>query len=115
MKDHTGCKRGFTQLSKAWYGSTKLDHSTNIDEITIGLYRPEGGTFGEFHIEWESMSGKNTPRLIAYDDSWDALLHSSDILKLMAGVDGEDISPDEFCKILEYLGIENRTPFERAD
>lgn len=116
MKDHTGCKRGFTQLSKAWYGPATLEHSPNIDEISAGFYCAEGGTTREFHIAWgPNPNGKIVPYLVAYGDGWDALFHFSDMLKLMADVDGEDISPDEFCKLLEYLGIENRTPFERWD
>jgi len=114
MKDHTGCKRGFTQLSKAWYGPANLERSTNVDEMSIGFYHPEGGTTGEFQIVWEELAGKITPRLMAYDDGWNALFNFGDMLESMADIDGEDISPDEFCKLLESLGIENMTPVEQA-
>ena len=34
------------------------------------------------------------------------------LLELMAGIDGKDVSPDEFCKILSDLGIEDATKLQ---
>lgn len=114
MKDHSECKRGFTHLSKAWYGPAYLSRSNYVDEVNIGFYHPEGGTTGEFVVTWKELAGKVTPRLKAYDDGWSALFHFGDMLESMASIDGEDVSPDEFCKLLVALGIEDMTPIERA-
>lgn len=108
---HAGCKRGFTQLSKAWYGSANLARSDYYDEVNIGLHHRKGGSTGEFAVRWELLAGKLTPKLTAYDDGWSALFNFSDMLEAMAGVDDENISPDAFCVLLEALGIENMTDF----
>ena len=109
MKNHSCCKRQFTQLSKAWYGTVLLKSENEIDVVTIGYYHPDGGTTGEFQIYWETIGGMLTPRLCAFDDSWSALYECRDLLELMAGIDDENISPDEFCKMLSDLGIEDAT------
>lgn len=114
MKDHTECKRGFTQLSKAWYGPASMERSTNIDEVTIGFYCPDDGTTGEFRVVWEKLAGRITPCLMAFDDGWNALFNFGDMLESMADIDGENISPDDFCKLLVALDIENLTLVERV-
>jgi len=106
MNKHKDCKRGFIQLSRAWYADACLK---GIDDITIGFYHPEGGTTGEFSIKWEKLGGKVVPKLTAFDDAWDALLNFKDLLELMATVDSQNITPNEFCILLRSLGIEDRT------
>lgn len=113
MKDHTGCKRGFTQLSKAWYADANLRGSDTIDEITMGFYHPEGGTTGEFSIKWKELAGKVPPRLEAFDDGWSALNKFRDVLDKMAEVDDDNITPNEMNKVLIDLGIEDMTPITR--
>ena len=110
MKDHTGCKKGFHQLSRAWYGETIP--SIYLDEFNIGLYDQEGGTTGEFKIVWKKLCGEYVPRLNAYDDSWDALYQFNDLLKYMASIDDQNVSPDAFCKKLIELGFEDLTRTE---
>ena len=112
MKDHSGCKRQFTQLSTAWYGPELLKSKNEIDVVTIGYYHPSGGTTGEFQVLWEYIGRMLTPKLCAFDDSWSALYEYRDLLELMAGIDGKDVSPDEFCKILSDLGIEDATKLQ---
>lgn len=114
MKDHTECKRQFTRLSRAWYASANLPEGGKVEIVTIGFYHPDGGTTGEFQVSWEHLGGKLTPRLCAFDDSWNALFNFGDMLESMADIDGEDISPDEFCQLLIALGIEDATPTEQA-
>jgi hypothetical protein len=114
MKDHTGCKRGFSQLSRAWYGPESLVNSEYVDKANIGFYSNEGGTTGEFSVVWEKLAGNITPKLIAYDDGWNALFKFGDMLEFMAEIDGQDVSPDDFCKRLAALGIEDMTKTEPA-
>lgn len=111
---HEGGERAFIQLSRAWYGPANLEHipakARIADEITIGFYYEEGGTTGELTIEWVKLSGRTAPRLKAFDDSWDALWQCRDLLGKMAEIDDQNITPEAFCKILEGLGIKDRTP-----
>ena len=109
MINTTEFKRGFTQLSRAWYADANLRGSDKVEEITIGFYHTEGGTAGEFQIRWEPLCKKVTPRLLAFDDGWEALFLCSDLLKFMASVDGEDISPEDMRSALVALGIEDMT------
>ena len=76
----------------------------------IGFYNE--GTSGEFAIRWEQLGGRSIPRLQAYDDSWSALVHFKDLLDAMASVDNENISPEQFCKLLVSLGIKDLTERE---
>lgn len=110
MKDHTGGKRKFFQLSRAWYGDTCLQDIDKTEIITIGFYQDDGSTTGEFQVSWEPLGGKSTPRLCAFDDSWHALYCFRDLLEKMAFVDGQDIPPAAFRMMLITLGIEDATP-----
>lgn len=114
MRDHIGNKRQFIQSSKAWYGCGNLTPGDSLkDVVTIGFYSHDGGTSGEFEIEWIELCGNIVPRLKAWDDGWSALYHFNDMLKVMASIDSENISVDDFCTRLEELGIENATPTSR--
>ncbi|MDA3833732.1 MAG: hypothetical protein PF495_10065 [Spirochaetales bacterium] len=106
---YDGDERGFSQLSKTWYGKTNLTNPAMLDIISIGFYTPDGGTSGEFQVAWEKLAGKWIPRLKAFDDSWISLSNFSDMLKAMAGVDDQNIPPDDFASMLEKLGIRDMT------
>ena len=106
---HDGGKRRFIRTAKAWYAKTALDDQ-DLEVFNVGVYHDEGGTAGEFTVRWERLGGKLTPRLLAFDDSWSALLEFSGLLADMARVDGKDITPDEFHDILLKAGIEDVTP-----
>jgi len=110
---HAGCERGFTQLSAAYYGPALLADGKLIDEVMLGFYHPDGGTTGEFAIRWTRLAGKITPRLEAFDDSWNALWGFRDVMARFADVDGEDISPSELCALLIECGVKNRTETSR--
>jgi len=110
MKKNSEPKRGFHQLSRAWYAdAVMIKNSVYIDEINIGLYCPDGGTIGEFCIKWEMPGRKVTPKLVCYDDAWGALFKFQDLLKLMSEVDGKYINPNDFSAMLIKLGIEDMT------
>lgn len=106
--NHAGCKRQFRQLSKAWYGDANMQRDI-ADCITIGFYRPDGSTTGEFLIRWERLGSGITPKLSVFNDAWDALYNFSDMIEVMATLDGKDISPDYFAEELAKLGIEDAT------
>jgi hypothetical protein len=112
MGKHEGSYRGFTQLSKAWYADANLKGANFKDSVTFGFYYEEGGTSGEISVKWVELGGKITPKMTVYDDAWDALNECKDILPLLAEVDEQDISPEQFCEILLNCGFEDRTPLE---
>ena len=110
MGDHENCKRQFIQLSRAWYAETFLPNSRLNDEVTVGMYHPEGGTTGEFAIRWSEIGGKIVPMLCAFDDAWDALMMFRDVLEVMASVNDQNVTPDRFCELLIECGVEDATP-----
>lgn len=112
-KDHTGCTRKFTQLSRAWYSGSNLPDGDKVEVVTVGLYHHEGGTTGEFQISWSFLGGKLVPELSAFDDSWGALLQFRDLLESMAGIDDKNIEPNQFCELLISLDIVDATQTKR--
>lgn len=113
---HQGCRRQFIHLSRAYYAPVILAAKKNVvDEINIGFYHPEGGTSGEFHISWIKLGCGIAPRLEAFNDSWDALWQFRDVLEKMAAIDGQNITPDEFCHLLLSCGVEDVTPVEAPE
>lgn len=109
MKNHTDCKRQFIQLSRAWYADA-IRNTGIVDRITMGFYHKEGGTTGEFEIQWIKLCGSEKPKLSAFNDSWNAMWQFRDVLKAMAAMDGTDPTPDEICKMLISVGVEDNTP-----
>lgn len=110
MRDHTGHKRQYSQLSRAWYSTPESLKERGITErFMIGFYSTEGGTSGEFQVRWEMLGNKLTPKLCAYDDSWSALYHFNDLQEEMSKVDDQDITSQRFRAILDGLGIEDIT------
>lgn len=112
---HDGCNRQFIHTNRAWYGPTRLASGRVIDEITIGMYHPEGGTTGEFAIRWVELGRSIVPMLCAFDDAWSSLSMFNDVLDKMASVDDQYISPDDFCKMLVSCGVEDATPTENPN
>ena len=109
MKDkHEGCERGFTIRSEAWYGKS-LNEPETLDEIMVGMYRPGGGTTGEFGIRWTMIGRESTPRLEVFNDAWDALQRFGDLLAWMASVDDQHISPQAFAEALRGMGVKDLT------
>jgi|APSaa5957512576_1039674.scaffolds.fasta_scaffold23816_3 hypothetical protein len=101
--------RGYHHTGEAWYASASLKGQEYTDNITVGFYPPDGNTKGEFSIEWVTIAFKPTPILRSYDDSWKALQHCTDLIEKMAEVDNQNITPKEFCKILDGLGFKDLT------
>ena len=110
MEEYSEYKRQFIQLSRAWYAEANLRDVDYLDKITVGFYHPDGGTSGEFEISFEKLGGKIVPKLIAFDDSWGALLGFADLVEEMAEIDNQNVSAEKFCEILEKLDIEDNTP-----
>jgi hypothetical protein len=112
MKNHEGGKRAYIRSSKAHYASVLKEKIS----VMIGIYYAEGGTSGEFEVEFiELGKGKQlAARLKAFEDSWNALWLFKDLLEKMAEVDEQEIQEPEFCKLLDSLGIIDITEYERG-
>lgn len=108
-KNHKGMIKGFTQLSRAWYGPVNLKCLNKIDEITFGFYSLEGGTTGEMSMDWVKLEGKIVPELSVFSDAWSALAHFHDLIDLLGEHDDEDPTPEQFCKYLLACGFQDRT------
>lgn len=105
---HDGDLRGFSILSEAYYSKFCMPHDA-VDEITIGMYCPDGGTSGEFSVRWVNLGMKACPLLHVFEDSWSALHQFGDMLQWMASVDGKNVSPQELAEALRDLGITDMT------
>ena len=107
MRNHKGDIRGFIHSGSAWYASSMP--GPEKDSISIGMYAPDGGTSGEFMIDWVELNGKFVPQLAAFDDAWSALENFTDMLKEMAKLDSKGVTPQKFCEMLKSIGIEDLT------
>lgn len=117
MKDHKGCTRGFHWFSQAFYARGGLSYREDtLDEFMIGMYDVVGGgTTGEFAIRWMKVGGNWTPRLEAFNDSWNALALFGDLLKGLSDLDCERPSPQVIYELLISLGIADLTRRTRPD
>jgi len=108
-REHEGTTKGFVQLSRAYYGNSSLENSEKTDEVSFGLYCPEGGTSGEMVVSWVPLGGKIIPSLKIFSDGWSALSNFHDLIDLLGTHDSEDPSPEEFCEYLLACGFIDRT------
>ncbi|MCK5602949.1 hypothetical protein KAR91_13790 [Candidatus Pacearchaeota archaeon] len=112
-KDHKGDVKGFTHLSKSWYGEANLRNSKYTDEIMIGFYSPEGGTSGEFGVRWQQLGGKSTPQLQVFNDGWHAFAEMPELISRLKELDDMHVTPDDLSKILIDIGFKDLTQLEQ--
>lgn len=105
--NHKGCLKGFS-----WQGPCQSLGDSIVDELNIGFYADEGGTSGEFTIQWEKLSGNIVPRLQAFDDGWDALVNMPELLEFMASIDGQHLPIGKFVEKLKEIGFQDYTKRE---
>lgn len=122
MKDFTDCRRTFYHVGAAYYARTALEGADYTDEVMVSMAANGGGTRGEFAMRWYVVSGKPTPRLESFSDSWAALTQFGDLLAALAELDDPvafgrsragNLTPAQFVELLKRLGIEDRTPYTR--
>ncbi len=113
-------KRGYIQLSRAWFGKESLEGKNEIiDEIAIGLITNDNPPLAkEFAIRWHRLlGGRIVAELTAYEDAWDTLAQVSDLLGRMAKLaedldEASPIQPENIRTLLNECGIEDLTPQE---
>lgn len=120
-KDHEGDIKQYVLLSEAWYGDANLrplphpeikPYLRKVDNVQFGFYSPDGGTSGEMGMNWYVLEGDKSavPCLECWDDAWHALFQFKDVLMAMAHFDAQDITPKDFCQILDHCGFVDATP-----
>ena len=107
--DHKGCIKSFSWYSRSWYGKMKISEMNFVDNLTIGFYHEEGGTSGEFSIQWDYLLNNIVPQLKAFDDGWNALANMPELLEYLASVDDQHTTIDVFVDNLLRLGFADRT------
>ena len=124
MKDHEGDIKQYIHLSRAWYAESNLKGRDMVDEVMFGFYRPEGGTSGEMGMRWMNLGEKwemgkkiihAAPQLQCFNDAWHALYQFQDVLAALAELDDIDITPEQFCQLLDQCGFVDATPVKRED
>lgn len=68
--------RQFIIEAETWYADTRPKKDRVVAELRCGLDSSEGGTFGEWFIEWTELGGRPAAQLHVFDDSWNALVES---------------------------------------
>lgn len=111
MKDHEGDVKQYIIHSESWYAEASPREGIS-EEVVFGFYSPTGGCSGEIFMRWHPLGGSPTPRLECYDDGWHALAQFKDVIDAMAEVDGECITPKQFCELLDKCGFMDATQRE---
>lgn len=90
-----------------------------MDKVIFGFYSPGGGTSGQIYMRWHDLSRPYiegevhiAPRLEVFSDGWHALWQFRDVLEALAELDDVDITPKEFCQLLDEHGFIDATPRE---
>ncbi len=119
-KDHEGDIRQYIHVAEAWYAESSLSNKEHIvDEVMFGFYSPDGGTSGEMGMRWINLGEKwegakkiahTAPRLECFNDAWHALYQFQDVLYALAELDDVDITPEQFCQMLDACGFIDDTP-----
>ena len=107
MKNHKGCRRAFVWTNKAWCDNT----TDGSQEIIFGLYHPEGTTSREMSMIWDRLAGGLCPQLQVFDDAWSALASFTDVIAKLSEKDDENITPEQFIKILLSCGFVDDTAY----
>jgi hypothetical protein len=102
--------------SKAWYSKNTPKEKGVVETISFGFYHPDGKIGNELHMEWEDFTAEweqertILPHLECYSDGWIALAQFGDIIKKLAQIYDDKITPQQFCELLENFGFVDATP-----
>ena len=114
MSENTNenCIKGYHRSSKAFYAK-QLGGEIRV---SFGMYdNKDGSTSGEMMMEWIELSGNLYTKLETYEDSWGVLASFSDVIQKMGEVNGQLISEDVFCKLLDECGFKDLTRYVNPD
>lgn len=112
---HEGMIKGFTQLSKAYYGEREIKEADYEDEIVFGFYSSnEPTTTGEMSVQWVRLKEKLEPKLIIFSDAWNALANLQELINLLGEHDSESSTPEQFRQFLLECGFVDMTKTVRS-
>lgn len=100
--------RGFSCLSKAWYGND-FSYLPYEDCVTFGYYYKDGSTSGEMSFIWDKIDDKLVPHLEIYSDAWSMLSKCHDLIDLLGNYNNNDLTVEEFIQILSKCGFKDLT------
>lgn len=109
-RDHNDCERGYCVHTDAWW---KRHTDDSRPEVEFGMYDPEGDVSGVASVVWETLDGKEIPKLECFDDGWSALSLFPDLIQEMGKVDSDNITPDDFIDLLERLNFQEHTEIKK--
>ncbi len=109
--------KGFHWGTRAYYHMPQNQKPDYIDDLSLGIYHSEGGTSGEFTIEWITLDRNVASRLKAFDDSWHVMPLMPELFTLMAQVSSDSSTPaystEDFTKRLLEKGWRDLTRYAR--
>ena len=104
---------GFTCFSRQEYYSIlrKKELRKGIeDKIRFGIYHRKGGCDAEMCMTWNRLKQNIVfPKLEVFSDAFGLFLHTTfdDVFKELSKQNNQDITPDEFSRVLIQLGFED--------
>lgn len=103
--------KGFSILSKSYYGDYCLKDCSYIDEVTFGLYLEDGSTEGECVMRWHFINNELVPKLEMFSDSWILFARCEDLFLTLSKYNDEDFTVSEFVSLLKEVGFKDMTKY----
>ncbi len=90
------------------------NQTRKTNTVRVGLDHNEGGTSGEFTIDFVELGGRTVPQLRVFDDAWQ-VLHLSNVVAALAKWDDSKADELTIMKELAHLGMTDITDELRGD
>jgi hypothetical protein len=105
-------EKSFIHHNRAWY-SDYSPRNQWYDEVYINI--GVSGEVGEIFFHWYNFASTSTNKtaikMELFDESFGHLEEIKDVIDYIRNKD--ELTPHEFCKELEKMGYENKTPYEK--
>lgn len=116
-KDSLKTTRCYIQLTGTNYAAfglyslSKGNKDANIiDEVNLYIESSDGIAGGEVCMRWyQSEEAGIDVRLHCWLGDWHALAQFKDVIEALRVYDDREITPQEFCQLLERCGFTNRS------
>lgn len=119
-------RSNYERLGTAWHGKVllgelRLWEPSLVEQVWVEVFyinKEDSGVMecANFTIRWYESAGEDPmPRLNIFYDAWEVFSYHPEIIEaLFQTVLNDDYrpSPEEVCRALESLGLENHTQYE---
>ena len=96
----------FYQSSRQDYWESTHQYNEYVDEVMFGIENIEGGVTSELFVRWYDIGGKLSPRFEMFVASIPEMELSLLTRVIQSALDyGDDLTPEDFCKCLQWLGF----------